>query len=146
LQTSRGIINGPERFGIRSVRSADYLYIWNLDADTRFTNAVMRNNEWWDSWVAKAESDDSRARELVDRYQYRAPEELFDVERDPYNQQNLVDNPEFAEVKRQLRQQLEAWMDSQGDRGRATELEAHLRQWKNRDRKTEPKTKRRKAG
>ena len=40
---------------------------------------------------------------------------------------NLIDNPEYAEMKKELSAKLDAWMESQGDKGAETEEIAHTR-------------------
>jgi len=60
----------------------------------------------------------------VKAYQFRPEIELYDVAKDPLEMTNLADNPEYAEVKKELRRELEAWMTRCGDKGQATELEA----------------------
>ncbi|MEM6799727.1 MAG: sulfatase [Planctomycetota bacterium] len=127
LQTSRGIHNGPECFGIRSVRSDRYRYIRNLTPGGMFQNYVVRRDVW-KSWRAVAETGDDHAKELVYRYQHRPAEELFDCQADPHNLTNLADDPRLADVKSELRAQLDAWMASQGDEGQATEMKARERQ------------------
>lgn len=128
LQTTRGIINGTPNFGIRSIRSRNYRYVWNLNPEATFTNAVYRTN-WWKEWVALAESGDQHAKDMVHRYQRRSREELFDVRTDPHNQTNLAARTDLAEVKARLRAELLAWMETQGDHGEATELAANEHQW-----------------
>jgi len=120
--TTRGIINGSEHFGIRSVRSRQFKYIWNFTPETPFRNACTKSGIF-QSWREKA-ADDAVAAEKVRRYEHRPGEELYDVGRDPYEWTNLADNPEFAEVKAELRARLLAWMEANGDRGQQTELEA----------------------
>lgn len=134
LQTTRGIINGSDSFGIRSIRSRDYRYILNLSPETKFTNAVNRSN-WWKEWVALAESGDEHARKMVNAYQHRPAEELFDVNKDPQNQHNLANDSELAAVRSELRERLLQWMASQGDQGQKTELAAHEHQWNRRPKK-----------
>ena len=41
---------------------------------------------------------------------------------------NLADDPELAGVARRLKRKLNEWMESQGDQGIATELDALLHQ------------------
>ncbi len=134
LQTSRGIINGPKGYGIRTVRSRKYRYILNLDPKAKFKNIVFRN-KFWKTWVEKAESGDRHAKAMVRRYEIRPAEELYDVTDNRNNMKNLANDPNLADVKKDLRRRLEAWMESQGDRGQATELLAHTRQWRNRNKK-----------
>lgn len=136
LQTSRGIINGPERYGIRSVRSDRYRYVLNVDADTTFSNAVTKKtNKWWQSWVAKAEAGDAHAADMVARYLQRPREQLYDANADPLNLHNLADDPKLADVKQRLKKELSDWMTAQGDEGTPTELAAEEHQWRNRRKK-----------
>lgn len=125
--TTRGIINGSDTFGIRSVRSGRFKYIWNFTPETTFSNACQRSPEF-KSWVAKANAGDADAAEKVRRYKHRPAEELYDVTADPTEWTNLAEDPEFAEAKGDLRRRLEAWMKEQGDLGQATELAAKERQ------------------
>ena len=133
LQTTRGIKNGVPSYGIRSIRSSHYRYIRNLTPDAEFRNAVFLT-DWWKSWVEKADAGDTHARQIVDQYRRRPAEELFDIRTDPHNRVNLAGRPELAEMLSELRHRLDAWMASQGDLGEATELAAHDRQWKRKDR------------
>ena len=131
LQTTRGIIDGSEAFGIRTVRDERFRYIRNLHPDERFQNVVMRG-PMWAEWVAAA-GEDPRARALVDGYVSRPAVELYDAEADPWCRRNLADEPEFAAVQARLAAALDAWMEAQGDAGDATERSAHERQWRNRN-------------
>ena len=124
IQTSRGTINCPEHFGIRSVRSERYKLIVNLTPEVKFTNACTNSPEFR-SWVAKAKSGDTGAAEKVRRYHHRAPVELYDLAKDPFEWNNLADNPARADTIRRLRQKLDAWMKQQGDLGQATEMAAY---------------------
>jgi uncharacterized sulfatase len=143
--TTRGIINASEHFGIRSVRSGRFKYIWNFTPETKFQNACTKSGIF-ESWRAKAQGDPDAA-EKVRRYEHRPGEELYDVTVDPYEWHNLADQPEHQEIKRELRAELLAWMEACGDQGQQTELEAHLHQTKalKAKEKPEPKKKSRKA-
>ncbi|MEM7147783.1 MAG: sulfatase [Verrucomicrobiota bacterium] len=131
IMTTRGIINGSETFGIRSVRSGQYKLIVNLTPEIEFTNACTKSDEF-QSWVAKAEAGDKDAAEKVKRYSWRPAVELYDVQKDPLERENLAKNPEYAGEVKKLRAKLDAWMASQGDEGQATEAAAHLHQGRNR--------------
>ena len=109
IHTTRGIINGSESFGIRSIRSASHRYILNLSPKAKFTNAV-NGTRWWKEWVALAESGDKHARKRVTEYQHRPGEELFDIRRDPHNQVNLAGKSDLSEIQSELRGRLMAWM------------------------------------
>jgi len=123
IMTTRGIINGSDTFGIRSVRNERFKYIWNFTPEIPFRNACVKSKEF-QSWMAKAEAGDSDAAEKVRRYQHRAGEELYDVTTDPLEWKNLAADPKYAAMKSELRGHLDDWMKQQGDEGQKTEIEA----------------------
>lgn len=123
LQTTRGIINGSEHYGIRSVRDARYRYIRNLTPEVSFQNAATQDPTF-KTWERMAASGDAQAERLVRDYRHRPAEELYDCEADPWNRSNLAADPDHAEVLAALRAQLDGWMKDQGDEGQATEMKA----------------------
>jgi len=127
LQTSRGIYSGPPHYGIRSARNERYLYIRNLTPEIAFRNTETAGALFRD-WSRRAEAGDEHARRIVHDYQHRPAEELYDCEADPWNRNNLIDDPDHAAVRDELRQKLAEWMTQQGDEGQATELRARERQ------------------
>ncbi len=129
--TTRGIINGPDHYGIRSIRSRQYKYVWNFTPEVNFRNAAVRN-EVFVSWEAKAATD-ADAADKVKRYLQRPGEELYDVIKDPYEWNNLADDAQYANVKQELRRELLSWMQAMGDQGQQTELEALDHQSRNRN-------------
>jgi len=126
IQTTRGVNFGSDHYGIRSVRSGEHLYIRNLTPDAVFSCAASRGQPW-ESWVRAAEAGDEHAAALVRDYRHRPAEELYDVRADPWNRRNLVDDPALGSVLAELRAQLDAWMEAQGDEGASTEMRAHER-------------------
>jgi uncharacterized sulfatase len=144
--TTRGIINGSDTFGIRSVRSRQYKYIWNFTPETRFQNACTQS-DIFQSWRERADSDPDAA-DKVRRYEHRPGEELYDVSRDPYEWNNLADDPQYADVKARLRRELLSWMQAMGDEGQQTELNAieHQTRSLKQDKPSGPKPKARKTG
>lgn len=124
IMTTRGIINGNDSYPIRSVRSRTHKLIMNLEHDQLFTNACTKSPEFL-SLVTAAESGDTEARHAVDRYQRRPPVEFYDVVNDPLEMNNLASDPEQATMIASLREQLQSWMDAQGDEGIETEQVAN---------------------
>lgn len=122
MQTSRGIFDGPEYYGIRSIANKQYRYIYNLTPEATFQNTAV-NSKWWKSWEAKAQND-AFARQQVKLYQHRPQEELYDVVNDPLEMNNLAQDKKYDNVKKQLKDELFKWMKSQGDKGQQTEMEA----------------------
>ncbi len=122
--TTKGVINGNACYPIRSVRSRTHKLILNLQHDQEFTNACTNSPEFL-SMVKAAEAGDQQAKSAVARYQYRPAVELYDVVADPLEMNNLADQPKYASTIAGLRQELAAWMESQGDKGVETELVAN---------------------
>ena len=52
----------------------------------------------------------------------KPPEELFDLEKDPHEIHNLADDPAYADVKKSLRAELEAWRQTIHDQGVSEEF------------------------
>ncbi|MBN2665860.1 MAG: sulfatase [Bacteroidales bacterium] len=116
---------------IRSVRTKDFLYIRNyytnesfqiwvpylnnmpiykemlrLDAEGRLTGPQK-------SWMAST----------------RPPEELYDVRNDPYQINNLADDPKFLKVLEEFREKHEQWTLTTGDMGHMNEPEMIRQMW-----------------
>ena len=134
MMTTRGIINGSDAFAIRSVRGQRFKLIKNLNHETKFTNACTAAPAF-KSMEQKAAAGDANARRLVDAYYYRPPMELYDMQSDPFEQNNLADSPDMQNTVSRLSGKLTEWMESQGDKGIETELKAFDRQVKQRKNK-----------
>ncbi len=132
--TTRGINNGSETFGIRSVRGRRYKYIWTFTPEIEFKNACTHSKEFR-SWIVKAESGNKDAIDKVRRYQWRPKVEVYDLHNDPYEWKNLAGKPEVKSVQNRLNKVLKDWMKSQGDEGQKTELAALERQGRSKKRK-----------
>ncbi|MDF1842720.1 MAG: sulfatase-like hydrolase/transferase [Rubripirellula sp.] len=124
VMTTRGIINGNDSYPIRSIRSRNHKLILNLNNSEPFTNACTKSREF-QSIVRAAETGDLKAKQVVQRYQNRPAIEFYDVIADPLEMNNLADSSAHQQTIKQLKQQLYRWMESQGDRGAATELVAN---------------------
>ncbi|NQU25330.1 MAG: DUF4976 domain-containing protein [Candidatus Nealsonbacteria bacterium] len=128
--TTRGIINGSPSYPIRSIRTPTHKLIWNLQHDAAFQNVLTGGRDggaYWLSWIEKAKTDATAAR-FVNDYQRRPEFELYDLAADPYELNNLADDPANRKLRDALYTQLQAWMKQQGDQGIPTELKAKERQ------------------
>ena len=78
-------------------------------------NAVL-NNPYWATWVR-----DSWAKpeiyKLVKRYQSRPPVSFYHTLEDPYEMNDLAGGPKYQTRMKEMRQELEAWMEREGDPG-----------------------------
>lgn len=126
MQTTRGIFQGSEYFGIRSVTDGRYRYIMNLTPEAEFVNlptSPKKAADWWKSWEEAAKTD-PLAKARVRAYRKRPAFELFDSKADLYSMNNLAGKPEYKEIEQRLKEELIAWMEYCGDEGNKTELEA----------------------
>jgi arylsulfatase A-like enzyme len=104
----------------RTIRTSTHRYILNLSPETTFTTHITgcktgpHHLPFWGSWIEKAKTDVA-AKAIVTRYQHRPREELYSLNRDPFEMDNLADEPSQAELLRSLRSQLAAWCKAQGD-------------------------------
>lgn len=131
IHTTRGIINGSDCYPIRSVRDERYKLIWNLRDKSAFQNILMnpngRDRAVWQSWIKAGEFGDEHAAALVKRYKYRPAFELYDLQNDPNEMNNLAGKPELSGIQKSLNAALQAWMTQQDDEGVMTELRVKAR-------------------
>lgn len=128
LLEGKSVQNHPFAYGCfedkRAVRTKQYKYIRNLDPDSLDGRTVspFRKGQIPDyaqhvqSWIPLAESDPEVAKKL-NWFKKRAPEELFDIEKDPFEVNNLASSPEYADILADMRSQCDAIMAEQGDKG-----------------------------
>ena len=121
--------NVPEGnpYPIRSIRDGEFHYLWNLKHEQSYhekhlmteASAKRYDLQWWQAMNDAAEKGDAAAKKLRDKYHHRPGEELYRVDEDPYEMNNLADDPKCAKAKKRLRAELERWMTEQGDPGAA---------------------------
>ncbi|MAI77772.1 MAG: sulfatase atsG [Deltaproteobacteria bacterium] len=118
IQTTRGIIYGTD-YPIRSVRSRRYKLIHNLAAENGFQNTISLppRDAILASWKTVAP-------ERAAAYLNRPEIEFYDLDDDPWELNNLALDPKLAPEVAKHRKALDAWMQSSGDRGLETEMEA----------------------
>jgi len=106
-------------FPIRSVRIGKFKYIHNLRPDAYHTNHsdIQRRDGaglYWNSWD-KAAQTDPKASAIIKKYYTRPEFELYDLDNDPLELNNLANNPEYNEKMAQLKVELSTWTTAQGD-------------------------------
>ena len=108
----------PLYFPQRSVRDGRYKLIVNLmqDRPSPAAKCYRSPDVWWtnltDQEVAAA---DERVRRAYDTWDNAPPEEIYDLEDDPHEFDNLAGKAEHAEVRERLRAALEAWQHETDD-------------------------------
>ncbi len=121
LQTTRTIFSGADYFPSRSVSDGEYRLILNLTPETHFQNVVTERDQYFKDWK---KSDNPETLALYNAYINRPAIELYNDQQDPWNLNNLANDPAYVAIIERLREKLEAWMIYCGDEGITTELEA----------------------
>lgn len=92
-------------------------YIKNYHPGARFIthiDKVEQNEFYFNSWIADAETN-PKTKFLLDRYSYRLPEELFDLNTDRDEFKNLVANPAYHHKVHELEELLDKELKRQGE-------------------------------
>jgi N-sulfoglucosamine sulfohydrolase len=123
-------VNGYEQpYPSRMVRDTRYKLIRNLAPENVFTIGGIHKGEPLDSWRKDAQSD-AKLQKRVDWLFRRTGAELYDLQNDPFEMNNLANDPQYSTIRAALQSRLDAWMAQQGDRGLETEMLAPTRQGK----------------
>jgi len=116
--------NYPEGnpYPIRSIRDERYGLIMNLTPEVQYHEQhLMRENSVtgvWEAWEAAAETD-QRSAFWKERFLHRPPFEFYDIQNDPWEEHNLIDDPAYKEKIEEMKKELLKWMSDQGDPGAA---------------------------
>ena len=107
-------------FPIRSVRMDKFKYIHNLTPDAYHTNHSDRlrsdgRGAYWHSWY-KAAKTDPKAAAIVKRYHVRPEFELFDLDKDPEEKNDLASTPEGKKTIGKLFPKLLKLQNKMGDK------------------------------
>ncbi len=103
---------GQRYFPQRALRTRSFKYIRNLRPDIEFRNNPMI---WWAGEMLARWDSDPRARFLLERLVRHEKEELYDLENDPAELNNVAADPAHAATLERLRHELEQWMRETGD-------------------------------
>lgn len=112
---------GPP-YPIRSIRDHQYKLILNLTPDSayhiKYMMNLQRRDQGWTSWVDKAAGNAADQRK-IDRIVHRPAKEFYDVQKDPYELNNLAADPKYRTLIAQYETKLQQWMTQQHDSGAA---------------------------
>lgn len=109
---------------VRAVCDKKYLYVRNYMPHTPGGQHLsylwrMEATRAWQAHHDAGETNDVTGR----WFREREHEELYDVSQDPYNVNNLADDPEFADIKARLKSNLREWQINTRDTGLLPEKE-----------------------
>lgn len=111
-------------FRFRTVREARYRYIRNFTPDRPFLQPNAYKERSYPVWNLLKELH-AAGKLTPAQAALCAPtmpeEELYDLETDPHEINNLAQSPSHQEVRRRLRTALEKWIEESNDQGRAFE-------------------------
>ncbi|MCA9083265.1 MAG: sulfatase [Planctomycetaceae bacterium] len=125
--TTVGINGYQAPYPMRAVRDQRYKYIRNLAPENTYSIGGIHKGQPIESWQEDAKSD-SKLAARIDWLFHRPGEELYDLQSDELETQNLAADPKYQEIRQRLSAELDQWMKQQGDQGMPTELAAHSRQ------------------
>lgn len=114
---------GPP-YPIRSISDGRYHYVRNLQNQNLYIEKHLMgvqgdgklNNKYWQTWVFDSFANEQALR-LIHRYQLRPAVELFDLENDPYEMNNLAGTADLAAIESKLSIELDRWLSEQADPG-----------------------------
>ncbi|WP_182867467.1 sulfatase family protein [Rhodopirellula sp. JC639] len=103
----------------RSVRTDRYKLIWNPHPEFAFTTHIdlllrETSGDYFKEWTSLAKTD-PRAADVVASHHGRPEYELFDLQADPHEQQNLANDASLKDLRTDLVEELRAWIRSQND-------------------------------
>ncbi|MBD3243347.1 MAG: sulfatase-like hydrolase/transferase [Chitinivibrionales bacterium] len=121
------IPEGPP-YPIRAISDGRHHYIRNLRHEAMYIEKHMMAdwNKYWHEWVVKS-TFNQHTEDCVRRYMVRPPEQLYDLQSDPFEMNNVANDPQYAQVQRELSEELDRWMTTQGDPGLSIDTKE---QWK----------------
>ncbi|MFO8026194.1 MAG: sulfatase [Opitutales bacterium] len=108
-------VYGGKLYEMRAIRTHGDAYIWNAwsDGEKQYRAENMSGATW--AAMVEAGKEDPGIRDRCQYYLYRSPEEFFLVDEDPFERNNRIDDPEYAEPVAEMRGQLLDWMEQIND-------------------------------
>jgi N-sulfoglucosamine sulfohydrolase len=119
---------------VRSVTTKRFHYLKNFLTDRPFMQPQYRDGEPFMEAARKLHQEGklNPVQEFV-WSEKRVPEEFYDLENDPHETNNLIDDPAFVQEVARHRQILTEWIKTSGDKGQQPEsldsLRGVLKEW-----------------
>jgi N-sulfoglucosamine sulfohydrolase len=118
---------------VRSVRDSKYRYIRNYYPLKPYVLWVPYRNRMpvMQELIRLHAEDKLEGAQKIWFSDTRPPEELYDCEKDPYQINNLADDPEYKDVLQRMSSRLNKWMSNTKDMGNISESEMINNMWPN---------------
>ena len=102
-------------YPMRVVRDKDYKLIWNIahGLPYPFASDLWAASTWQAQW--EKGKDANYGNKTVDSYVNRPAFELYDMQKDPNETNNLAENPEYAEILKRYQETLKKFQADMGD-------------------------------
>ena len=111
---------------VRTLRTERFRYTRNYKLDRILLQPQYRDHQPYTQNLHDLYNSGKLSPKLAEIYfGERRPEELYDVQRDPHQLNNLVDDPRYATVLEEHRELLAGWLDK-GDMGEIEEPDAEI--------------------
>lgn len=111
---------------VRAIRTERFRYTRNFKLDRILLQPQYRDHQPYTQNLHDLYNSGKLSPKLAEIYfGERRPEELYDVQRDPHQLNNLVDDPRFAGVLAEHRELLDNWLNK-GDMGEIEEPDAEI--------------------
>jgi len=116
-------VQDANAYPIRSIKNLRYKLLVNFNYQEPFTIRMTEKQDdrsvicaWrvLESWKNASNKQDF-ARDRYNVFRYRPNIELYDLEKDPYELNNIAEMSELVQVKEELLRELNRWMRDQGD-------------------------------
>lgn len=113
---------------VRAITTEHFKYIRNFLTDRPFMQAQYRDGSAYvDDLRAYYEAGKMNETEALMWAETRVHEELYDLEKDPYEINNLANNPRYSKELKKHRKLLEKWIKETDDKGQYPETDAALK-------------------
>jgi arylsulfatase A-like enzyme len=120
---------------VRGVRDKQFKYFKNYQPDKPYIMDIeyrMQMDLMKELLRAHKEGELNEIQELWFA-QSKPPEELYDLNADPYELENLAENPDYHDKLVELRNALSSWQEQYGDMGFTPEMEMVKKMWNGQD-------------
>ncbi len=110
---------------IRSVRSDRYRYVRNFHPELPYMQYINYMDEMpiMREWRRLAFEGKLNKTQMLFMSRTKPAEELYDLEKDPYEIHNLAPSPEYATILKEMREALDKWIVDTRDLGEVPERE-----------------------